>query len=588
MCTTESTVFRKHYSELQNGLQSPSLIAGKLYSKNIIDQDVRDAGQMTTSTVLAAITVLLNAVERAISKNPQCFHQFMDILDDDPTTQPLRMKLMNTYDELRQSHSNRSSSLPQSPSSTPPHTITPLPQRLTIKGPDNCFPTVKVMPCALDKSPEDADQWYSLQLLILDSSSDMPLSCAVALEGDQLASSKDTMVCYLTLNVKNKQSQVSANLPTLPTHYIERCSAYTTDGRATFRMCFYTETSYLISVGVHCVQNEEGVECAGNDVTQYTAVIEAVKMVERNAFKRPPLLEFRGPLASKKFRKLMTKYRMLHYQGKHDQIQKMVSRVVSNRGIELDIRLFVSAEFICYTRDIAEGEELLEKCQALDCQNGDLLEAYIAMTLSTFYSDKGDKEKSLELIRRSRSACFYAAPSYLTSQVFYVNARNLLQFHKSNVTPSVKKETQELLDRAIKDSYHGVGWEQYTTYLTHIKKALVCLNEKTDFEFNPTSGYTPTAEDFELAEKHLNAIPVKEILENTWYTICFYIAWSDFYRLRGDIESAIKHVELAKKVLHAHNLETTPLYEKELGKHIRSRLEYLEADPIDTIVDEFS
>ena len=141
----------------------------------------------------------------------------------------------------------------------------------------------------------------------------------------------------------------------------------------------------------------------------------------------------------------------------------------------------MSAEFIRNSRDIAEGEELLKKCQTLDCQNGDLLEAYITVTLSTLYSDKGDEEKSLELIRHSRSACCCAAPSYLTSQMLYVHARNLLRHHKGNVTPSVKKETQELLDHAIRDSYYGVGWERYVIYLTHIRKALFCLNKKTDF-----------------------------------------------------------------------------------------------------------
>ena len=218
MSTTGSTVFRKHYSDLQHGLQSSSLIAGKLYSKKIIDQNVRNAGQMTNSTVLEGNTVLLNAVERAISSDPHGFHQFMDILDEDPTTQPLRMKLMSTYDELRQSHLSRSSSLPQSPFPTLPHTITPLPQRLRVKGPDDHFTMVKVVLGALYKNPEDADQWYTLPLSILDSSSDKPLSCAVALKGDQLAPGKGTMVCYLTLNVENEQLQGSAD-----THYIERC-----------------------------------------------------------------------------------------------------------------------------------------------------------------------------------------------------------------------------------------------------------------------------------------------------------------------------------------------------------------------------
>ena len=166
MSTIESRVFRKHYSQLQTGLQSPSLIAGKLYSKMIIDWNVRNAVQMTNSTVLEKSTALLDAVEQAISCDPQCFHLFMEILDDDPTTYPLHTLLMSTYDKLRQSHSNSSSSLPLLPSSTPPHTIIPLPQRLRIKGPDDHFTTVKVVPGA-DKTPEDADQLSTLPLSIL-------------------------------------------------------------------------------------------------------------------------------------------------------------------------------------------------------------------------------------------------------------------------------------------------------------------------------------------------------------------------------------------------------------------------------------
>ena len=45
-----------------------------------------------------------------------------------------------------------------------------------------------------------------------------------------------------------------------------------------------------------------------------------------------------------------------------------------------------------------------------------------------------------------KKAC---APSYLTSQVFYVHARNLLRHHKGDVTPRVKKEILDLLDRAL-------------------------------------------------------------------------------------------------------------------------------------------
>lgn len=100
MSTLESLVFRKHYSALQCGIQSPSVLAGKLFSKSIIAPNVREAAQLTTTTVHQNNTTLLDGVERAISSDPQCFHQFINILDDDPTTKPLRTKLMNTYCEL--------------------------------------------------------------------------------------------------------------------------------------------------------------------------------------------------------------------------------------------------------------------------------------------------------------------------------------------------------------------------------------------------------------------------------------------------------------------------------------------------------
>ena len=94
-------IFKRHYSDLQRGIQSPSELAGELYSGNIITPDVRNRGQMTTSTTLERNAILLNAVEQAISSDPQCFQQFMDILDDEPTTKPLCTLLKDTYGEHR-------------------------------------------------------------------------------------------------------------------------------------------------------------------------------------------------------------------------------------------------------------------------------------------------------------------------------------------------------------------------------------------------------------------------------------------------------------------------------------------------------
>ena len=97
--STELCVFRRHYNDLQDGIQSPSVLAGLLYSSNIIDADVRDTVQLPGNTVRRKNQVLLNAVEQAISSDPQCFHQLMDSLFDEAANKPLHTRVMNTYCE---------------------------------------------------------------------------------------------------------------------------------------------------------------------------------------------------------------------------------------------------------------------------------------------------------------------------------------------------------------------------------------------------------------------------------------------------------------------------------------------------------
>ena len=92
-------MFRRHYNDLQDGIQSPSVLAGLLYSSNIIDADVRDTVQLPGNTVRRKNQILLNAVEQAISSDPQCFHQLMDSLVDEAANKPLHIRIMDTYCE---------------------------------------------------------------------------------------------------------------------------------------------------------------------------------------------------------------------------------------------------------------------------------------------------------------------------------------------------------------------------------------------------------------------------------------------------------------------------------------------------------
>ena len=116
--STEFRVFKRHYNDLQDGILSPSALACLLYSSNVIPVDVRDIVQLPGNTVRGKNQILLNAVEQAISCDPQCFHQLMAGLVDEAANKPLHTRLMNTYSEwsyntISVSHLSCTYSIPQ-------------------------------------------------------------------------------------------------------------------------------------------------------------------------------------------------------------------------------------------------------------------------------------------------------------------------------------------------------------------------------------------------------------------------------------------------------------------------------------------
>ena len=90
-------MFKKHYATLQVGLQSPDVLAGNLYARGIIDEDVRDGVQSPFITPIKKSQILINAIEKAIKTEPQHFHEFLNILAIEPTTEPLHKRLLDTY-----------------------------------------------------------------------------------------------------------------------------------------------------------------------------------------------------------------------------------------------------------------------------------------------------------------------------------------------------------------------------------------------------------------------------------------------------------------------------------------------------------
>lgn len=470
-------------------------------------------------------------------------------------------------------------------------TIMTLPSKLQVCIPVHCA-TIKAINSG--RKPEGDDEKLTLVVSVIDVSTGKPLKSIIALDGDSRAPSNGQVVCFLSFSVNVVgNSQLSKHLSskgnTEPTHNIWRSkrSAYAANGQATFYMSFYEEdANYIVTVDINTVLDEEGIQCIGYKVEHYTGFISTIKTVERSAFRAPPLLKYEGDLASSKFNNLMSVYNKMFYEGRMDKSNMIMSKMTSSDSTAaLDVKLYMSISRAT-EKSLAPGtamqlEEILEKTQSLDSPNGFLLEALIMIALSQVHSLQGGEKKALECIYRSRSICLEAAPSHLTSCVFFTDARNMISVNKGNLTSGIKRRILELFDRAIADSYYGVGWERQMIFNSHVYKALFCLNGIIDLRSPLTTEYVPTSEDISIAEQHLNAAPLDIVCEIHRHIVHYYIARSDLHKWKKNIPEAREYLEKAKHLCidKSYYLSMVPLLD--------ARLQLLKPDTIDEILEMF-
>ena len=319
------------------------------------------------------------------------------------------------------------------------------------------------------------------------------------------------------------------------------------------------------------------------DSSSSSTVITTARRGERNAFKSPLdlLLKLEGPLTSKRFHKLMTEHTNLFYHCKDDEANKLVSMVTTSSE-NAEIKLFLSLEhLLCFSCNkniemVERVENILQKCQSLNSQNGQLLQAFGMVILADTYSHEKDHKKALECIRDSKSLCFVAAPSYITSLISYVEATTLFQQHEGKITLSIRKKILELFDCAIDHLDYETGWERCMMYFSHIHKALFCLNGTVYLKLKKIPASTPTEEDISLADQHLNAVPVDELSKLPDLKAHYHTALSDMNRLRGETTLAIQQAEQAKQ-LYAEIGETRQM------QWVYDRLHHL-SDPNDPML----
>ena len=201
------------------------------------------------------------------------------------------------------------------------------------------------------------------------------------------------------------------------------------------------------------------------------------------------------------------------------------------------------------------------------------------MALSQTYSFQGRKEKALECIHHSRSICLEAAPSHLTSCVFFNDARNMVSVNKGNITTRTKQRILELFGCAIVDSYYGTGWERLVIFNGHVYKALFCLNGGIDLHFPSKSDYIPSKEDILAAQQHLNAAPLDVVCETHMHIVIYYVAQSDLSRWKGNTKEAREYAVKAK------NLCAKKGYFASTVSTIDDRLKLLQPDGVDEILE---
>ena len=463
-----------------------------------------------------------------------------------------------------------------------------LPSKLQVHIPVHCA-TIKAIHSG--RKPKGNDEKLTLVVSVLDVSSGKPLKCIVALDGDNSTPLNGQTVCFLSLSVSvagdGQSSQQSSH--TEPTYDIWRSkkSIYTANGQATFYMSFYqSDVNYILTVDIGTVLDEEGIECIGYKVEHYTGFISTIKTVERSAFKAPPLLKYEGKLASSKFNNLMSVYNKMFYEGKTDKSSMIVSRITSSDSTAApDVQMYLSiskaTERSLAPETVMQLEESLQKIKSTDCPNGFLLEALIMQALSQVHSLQGREKKALECIHHSRSICLEAAPSHLTSCVYFTDARNMISANKCNMTSGIKQRILELFDHAIADSYYGVGWERLMIFNGHVYKALFCLNGIIDLRSSSTAKYVPTSEDISIAEQHLDAAPLDTVCEIHRHIVIYYIARSDLHRWKENSPEAREYLEKAKQLCVAKG------YYESMVSMLDERLQLLKPDTVDEVLEMF-
>ena len=98
--SAESKAFREISGDLIEFIEDPHILAWKLYSKNLIEKDVREKATLKTVPRFEQCMAIVEALERKIGLEPKRLCDFLEVLRNDESTLPLYQQLNAVYGEL--------------------------------------------------------------------------------------------------------------------------------------------------------------------------------------------------------------------------------------------------------------------------------------------------------------------------------------------------------------------------------------------------------------------------------------------------------------------------------------------------------
>ena len=101
-------VFQEHYDTLAVGIQDPAELAGKLFSKKLITTGILSKVMNQMVDKRSRCRELIAAIGSKIASDPDSFHSFISVLEDEPTLHSIALsmrKSLETYEGLQENTS---------------------------------------------------------------------------------------------------------------------------------------------------------------------------------------------------------------------------------------------------------------------------------------------------------------------------------------------------------------------------------------------------------------------------------------------------------------------------------------------------